>query len=63
MLAYTGGLFLGLIIILNISDFDETKSGKIPFIFISYVPKGFAEDTKIVPEDMYTSIKSTDLIS
>ncbi len=59
MLAYTGGLFLGFITIVNISDIYETKSGKIPFIFISYVPIGFSDETNIVPEDIFTSIKST----
>ena len=47
-------------VIVNISDFDVTKSGKIPFTFIEYVPASFAEDTNIDPVVELTLIKSTD---
>ena len=47
-------------IIVNISDYDVTQFGKIPFTFIEYVPASFAEDTNIVPVVELTLIKSTD---
>ncbi len=48
------------IIIVNISDFDVTQSGKTPLTLIVYVPASFVEDTNIAPEIEFTFIKSTD---
>ncbi len=51
---------LGVILIVNISHIDFALScGKVPFILILYVPGSFPEETNIVPEVEFTSIKSS----
>jgi hypothetical protein len=43
------------------AEFDDTRSGRVPITFTVYVPAGFDFETKIVPVDESTLIRSVAL--